>query len=79
MAAKAARPAGRPHKPDCTKSRVTRLTEDLAEMVEWIARVNGTGVAAAADPLVRGPITARFREIAPVVEQIKAASRGAKS
>lgn len=70
--------SGRPRKADGERpSRHVRVFEDMAEMVKWIGRVEGIGAAQLLDPLIRAPITARYKRIEKDVKKIIKAEQDA--
>ncbi len=67
---------GRPKKPslapvDESATKLVRIHADLADMLLWIARIEGGTVASLVDPLVRPQITARFKSIEAEVSKIR--------
>lgn len=72
---------GRPPKEDGSgdgKARMVRLQNDIADMISWIVKLEGGTAAQLLDPLIRGPIKARYKRIEPQVKKIKQAQEEAK-
>lgn len=72
---------GRPPKEDGSGdagTRMVRLYNDVADMIGWIVELEGGTAAQLLDPLIRGPIIARFERIKPQVQKIKKARDEAK-
>ncbi len=59
-------------------TRHLRVYGDLADMVGWIVRIEKTSSAKLVDPLIRPQITARYKQIEKLVEQIKKAEDAAR-
>ena len=55
---------------DMGKTRHVRLSNDLVDMISWLAHIEGGSAAQIIDPLVRQAITARYEGIRPLVEGI---------
>lgn len=77
---------GRPVKEDGSgdaNTRMVRLKNDLADMIAWLVELEQSPDSATAsqlcDPYLRGPITARYKQIEPEVEKIKQARATAAS
>lgn len=72
---------GRPTKDDGSgdgKARMVRLQNDMADMISWIVKLEGGTAAQLLDPLIRGPIKARYKRIEPQVKKIKQAQEEAR-
>ncbi len=61
-----------------TKAKMVRLSNDLAGMISWIVKLEGGTASQLLDPLIRGPIQARYAKIKPQVEKIKRAQEEAR-
>lgn len=71
--------AGRPRKEEPPQeTRQVRVFTDIAEMLSWIVRIEGGSTANLLDPLIRGPILARFKTHEDVVTKIRAAEDEAR-
>lgn len=66
--------AGRP--PTGRQTRPIRVSEDLAEMLGWIAELSDDSVAEIVDPLIRPDVERRYAPIESRVGIIKAALAG---
>lgn len=69
---KSKRPVGRPAAFE-VGSRMVRLPEDLADMVSWLASIEGVTVAQIIDPLVRPVVSKRYADKYPAIRAIKKA------
>jgi hypothetical protein len=70
---------GRPKKADGEMgTKHIRAMNDVAEMIGWIHRFEGIAVAQIVDPMLRGPVTARYKRYEEQVEAIKLAEAAAQ-
>lgn len=63
---------GRPKKgTEAGATATVRVFADLAEMIGWIVRLEGTPSSNLIDPLIRPQITARFETLRKDIDAIK--------
>jgi hypothetical protein len=68
---KGGRPKLAPNGDRSTGTKMVRINADLVNMLSWIARLESISTAQLIDPLIRGPVEARFKLIEKEVAEIK--------
>lgn len=67
------RKRGRPKNEAHQGTRMVRINDDLADMLSWVARVEGGTVAQLVDTILRPQIIAKYQKYEPVIRAIQKA------